>query len=376
MLAARADEDTAPAREACFDAVDHDGLEAFTGEVGYLDRDHAKRDYDQAVHDGAWMLKEAAARSPGLTPSPEAAIATLRADPKARARADRAVRGQVRLRAVRAAQARLVCEGFLSPAPLHAGHVRSARRTRRWPAGSARTTSSAGAFWAATRRRRCWRPRAPRSWTRSSACWPNGSPTRPAIVEDGSINLTHKKDPPTWRDAAGTAHAVPDVIGEHVQALLAALGVATPEDAVAFLRQHHAGFPTLHVAFKAPPLPAYYSDHMDLAAEIDRGDVWYDFPFDARGKPDRAAARPLPAPDAVRALERPEDPALLVAHDDRLVAQRAAGQREGLLQVQELRRRPARVEADRRDARLDPARRNAGQGPAGAPRAGSRRRAR
>jgi hypothetical protein len=165
VLAARADEDTAPAREACLDGVDRDGLEAFTGEVPYLDRERAKRDYDEAVHDGAWMLKEAARRSPGLTPAPESAIATLRADPKARARADRAVRGQVRVRAVRAVQARLVCEEFLSP------RSRSiCRPTRRWRAGSARTTSSGGASWAAKRRRPCWPlPGRPR-WTRSSAC--------------------------------------------------------------------------------------------------------------------------------------------------------------------------------------------------------------
>ena len=284
VLAARADEDTAPEREACFDAVDHDGLEAFTGEVGYLDRDHAKRDYEQAVHDGVWMLKEAGARSPGLTPSPEAAIATLRADPKARARADRAVRGQVRLRAVRAAQARLVCEGLLSPRrftpgtfdlPTHEALARWERKNDIFGWGFLGGDTQA-ALLAPTRAAILDALRRVLAERVADAA---------AIVEDGSINLTHKKDPPTWRDEAGTAHPVPDVIGEHVAALLAAMGIATPEDAVAFLRQHHPGFPTLHVAFKAPPLPAYYGDHMDLAAEIDRGDVWYDFPFDARGKP-------------------------------------------------------------------------------------------
>ncbi len=284
VLAARAGEDTAPAREDCFDAVDHDGVLAFTGEVGYLDREHAKRDYEQAVHDGAWMLKEAAARSPGLTPSPEAAIATLRADPKARARADRALRGQVRLRAVRVTQARLVCEGFLSPRrftpgmfdlPTHEALARWERKNDIFGWGFLGGETQA-ALLAPTRAAIL------DTFERVLA---ERVADAAAIVEDGSINLTRKKDPPTWRDAAGTPHPVPNVIGEHVQALAAALGIVTPEDAIAFLRQHQAGFPTLHVAFKAPPLPAYYSDQMDLAAEIDRGDVWYDFPFDARGKP-------------------------------------------------------------------------------------------
>jgi len=284
VLAGRADEDTAPAREACLDAVDRDGLEGFTGEVGYLDRDRAKRDYDEAVHDGAWMLKEAARRSPGLTPAPETAIATLRADPKARARADRAVRGQVRVRAVRALQARLVCEAFLSP------------RSRFVPGTFDLPTHEALARW--ERKNDIF------GWgflggeTQAALLAPTRAATLDAfkrvlnervadaagIVEDNSINNTHKKNPPTWHDEAGVEHPIPDLIGDHVRALLAAIGVATPEDAIAFLRAHRAGLATLHVAFKAPPLPAYYADRMDLSAEIDRGDVWYDFPFDKRGK--------------------------------------------------------------------------------------------
>ena len=40
------------------------------------------------------------------------------------------------------------------------------------------------------------------------------------------------------------------------------------------------------VAARFPPKPEYYPASgapLDLSAEIDRGDVWYDFPFDARG---------------------------------------------------------------------------------------------
>ena len=54
---------------------------------------------------------------------------------------------------------------------------------------------------------------------------------------------------------------------------------------VDFLRQHgDAGLATLRVAFRPPTLPPYYGPRMDLSVEIDRGDVWYDFPFDARGR--------------------------------------------------------------------------------------------
>jgi len=110
------------------------------------------------------------------------------------------------------------------------------------------------------------------------------------IVEDGSINTIRKKKPITWKDSAGNAQPVPNLIDDHVNALLAAIGVSTPEEMIAFLRAHKDALAGLHVAFKAPPLPEYYQPekeggHMKVSVEIDRGDIWYDFPFDAKGKP-------------------------------------------------------------------------------------------
>jgi len=110
------------------------------------------------------------------------------------------------------------------------------------------------------------------------------------IVEDGSINLIRRKNPVTWRDSAGESRPVPNLIDDHVDALLAAIGVATPEEMIAFLRAHKDALGGLHVAFKAPPLPEYYqpdegASHMNVSAQIDRGDIWYDVPFDAKGKP-------------------------------------------------------------------------------------------
>jgi hypothetical protein len=34
---------------------------------------------------------------------------------------------------------------------------------------------------------------------------------------------------------------------------------------------------------KLPPPPDYYSDDMDLSIVVDRGDIWYDLPFDEKG---------------------------------------------------------------------------------------------
>ena len=44
-----------------------------------------------------------------------------------------------------------------------------------------------------------------------------------------------------------------------------------------------AEFKRLRVAIKLPPRPDYYSDDMDLSIVVDRGDVWYDLPFDEKG---------------------------------------------------------------------------------------------
>lgn len=39
----------------------------------------------------------------------------------------------------------------------------------------------------------------------------------------------------------------------------------------------------MRAAVKLPARPDYYEDHMDLSIVVDRGDVWYDLPFDDKG---------------------------------------------------------------------------------------------
>jgi hypothetical protein len=287
VLAARVEAEVAPAREACVDAVDREGLEEFTGDVGFLDRDRSKRDYEQALHDADWIAKETAARSAGVSLAPDAVLAQLREDPKARGRVDRYLRGKARVRAVRAGQARLLCEGMLSV------------KSRYTPGSYDLATHEALATWERKHDIFGW------GLLGGETLGMLLAPTRSlllddlrrllaervadaaGIVEDGSINQARKKNPPVWRDDAGATHPVPDLIDDYVNVLLTALGVQTPEQAVAFLRAHRGGLAGLHVAFKPPALPAYYDGgkDMDLSAEIDRGDVWYDLPFDGRGKP-------------------------------------------------------------------------------------------
>jgi hypothetical protein len=292
VLAPRIEEDVAAAREACLDRVDRAGLEQWIGNIGFLDRDRSKRDYVEALRDADWIQKETEARAAAsadagvAAPTREQVLAALREDPKARGRADRYLRGQSRLRAVRALQARLTCETLLSP------------KSRYVEGQYDLPTHEALAVW--ERRHDIFGWGMLGGETLGALLEPNRAlllddfarvaaervADAAGIVEDGSINQARRKNPPTYKDEKGVAHVVPDLIGDHVKALLAAVGVATPEDLVAFLRAHKAGLATLHVAFAAPALPAYYAaDPMAMSVEIDRGDVWYDVPFDGRGRP-------------------------------------------------------------------------------------------
>ncbi len=63
------------------------------------------------------------------------------------------------------------------------------------------------------------------------------------------------------------------------------LGLQTPEASLAFFRRHQPeDFQRLLAAVKLPARPAYYGPDMDLDIVIDRGDVWYDLPFDEKGE--------------------------------------------------------------------------------------------
>ena len=331
VLSARIEADRAADRRACEAAVDWDGLRAFQGLVGYQDREHARRDHAEALRDSEWLAKEIARReelararggaggAPSIAgdasktdkanaatskgranavnqPAPPpatwklgdraAAIAALGADadPKVSRRVARTLRGQERLRAVRALQAFLLCEGLLST------------RARSTPGSFDLPTHEALAQWERRNDIFGWgmlggetqaallRPTLELDYETFRRVLAERVADAAGIVEDGS---THDA---TYKDASGETHAVPNLIEDHVNALLAAIHVAGPGDMIAFLRQHGAaGLAGLRVAFHAPPLPPYYQaggrGPMELSAVIDRGDVWYDFPFDAKGRP-------------------------------------------------------------------------------------------
>ncbi len=103
------------------------------------------------------------------------------------------------------------------------------------------------------------------------------------ILEDGTAAdgpkpiLGRMLDPPEMRAARGREkplpNGAPDLVSPAVEIAAKHLGWTSADNVRAFLAKHRQG---TRVAVALPALPAYYSVHMDLSAEVDRGDVWYD----------------------------------------------------------------------------------------------------
>jgi len=206
------------------------------------------------------------------------------ADPKVRARVERLKRGQERERAVRAAQALLTCDGHLSG------------RAKATPGSFDLVTHEALAAWERKNDVFGWgmlggetqegllRDPVDLDYEAFTRVVGERMSDAAGIVEDGSSTGR-------YTDANGARQPVPNLVGDYTRALLAAIHVADDGDMIAFLRQHgREGLASLKVAVTPPPLPPYYpapgaDRQMQLSAEIDRGDVWYDFPFNAKGRP-------------------------------------------------------------------------------------------
>lgn len=106
------------------------------------------------------------------------------------------------------------------------------------------------------------------------------------VVEDGSAAAW--KSDFRYKDAEGKEHGLRDMVTEVEQATLTALGLDDPESAYERLQQisEHStgdGFENVVVAVALPERPAYYGPNMEFETVIDRGDVWYDFPYDDEG---------------------------------------------------------------------------------------------
>ncbi|HEX7505956.1 MAG TPA: L,D-transpeptidase [Polyangia bacterium] len=289
--------------KGCYTQVDLPGLASFDGTVTYQSREQSKREYGEALSDAAWVEKLLAgdksaadattgkvqmAPSDGTANSDESRDALLvrlaREDRKTAARVERYHRGQVRLRAVRAVQARLVCEGLLSPRSKHVHGFFDLATNQALAAWERKNDIFGWGFLGGETLAALQRPQMELHFDTFRRILMERIADAAGIIEDGSA--AGGKRPAGYKDAAGKERPVPNLIGDYADALMAELKVRTPDDVATFLRRvGREGLATLHVAYRPGPLPPYYGPHMELSVEIDRGDVWYDFPFDDSGKP-------------------------------------------------------------------------------------------
>jgi hypothetical protein len=75
-----------------------------------------------------------------------------------------------------------------------------------------------------------------------------------------------------------------NLVEEYNATALQQLNLGSVQAVVDFYKRHPAEeFKWLRAAVKLPKRPDYYGEHMDLQIVVDRGDVWYDLPFDKDG---------------------------------------------------------------------------------------------
>ncbi|PIE18041.1 MAG: hypothetical protein CSA65_06305 [Proteobacteria bacterium] len=103
------------------------------------------------------------------------------------------------------------------------------------------------------------------------------------IVEDGTRRSR-------YTGADGKRHQVHNLTKEFGEAAWRGLGLTDADKAWAWIKGKRFDRRFM-VALKLPKLPEYYGPQMELKAVIDRGDIWYDLPFDEKTGKRRAQPR-------------------------------------------------------------------------------------
>ena len=211
-------------------------------------------------------------------------LALADSDPKLARDVKAHLRAQQEQAAFTEVEKRIVCEGLMDPARHKAGRYDTALRAAVLDFQMKHAVMAQGDLNRATLEAMAKEPLAldfaalRRALTERAA-------HAGAIIEDGSATDADGAAA-TYLDSDGQRHPVPDLVGEATTRLLQALDLETPDDALRFFQERPAeDFQSLRVPVRFPERPEYYTSNkpMELSAEIDRGDIWYDFPFDAKG---------------------------------------------------------------------------------------------
>ncbi|MEZ4256137.1 MAG: L,D-transpeptidase family protein [Polyangiales bacterium] len=104
------------------------------------------------------------------------------------------------------------------------------------------------------------------------------------VIEDGSIPPPKGKEQRSFKGGDGKEHVIPNLEQNLQDALVKGFGLETPESTLAWLDGLGDIAKERLVSFQGPVLPEYYDGNMPLFVEIDRGDIWYEFPYGPDGK--------------------------------------------------------------------------------------------
>jgi hypothetical protein len=104
------------------------------------------------------------------------------------------------------------------------------------------------------------------------------------VIEDGSTSMLRDDEPRTYKVEDGTERQIRNLEAELRERMIAAFGLQTAQSTFAWLESLGEIPAQQVVAVQGIELPPYYADVMELSVSTDRGDVWYEFPYDEEGK--------------------------------------------------------------------------------------------
>lgn len=187
-------------------------------------------------------------------------------------------------RALVETQKRLVCEGLLSEKKLNKGVMdwNTHRALRRFE--KKHKIFGWGIIWKETRQALGRRPEENLYYAMLRMLEERVANQVP-VIEDGTVKNNGEETGRTPRN----------LVREFVDAILPQIGWIDGGAGEAFLMSPPVKtFEDFKVAVKLPELPEYYSKKMKFSVTIQRGDVWYEFPYDQEGerKPQPRSLRP------------------------------------------------------------------------------------
>lgn len=264
----------------CWEEIDLEPLQAFDGFVAYRNNDTARR--EAASFNAAERRVKEMMELQGV--ASEAEIDESKLDTRDARALNHYRANRLRVEAIRAAQDRLECEGYFEGKGRYvrgaldwATHEALAEFERRhrvygWGFVGGETLERLRESPLELERRAVLRVLTERAI--------HGL----GVIEDGSVSSG--EEPRTYRGLDGKERPIPNFEADLERRIEQALGLSTPESTLDFLEglgELEPGSERI-IAIEAPELPEYYSGDMDIRIEIDRGDVWYEFPYDEEGR--------------------------------------------------------------------------------------------